>query len=72
MGVIDLDTAQTMLDLWVAAGQAVSRSQSYTIGSKTFTRSDAATIEANINKYNSLVSKLTRGGGVRLTGATPC
>jgi len=72
MGVISLETAQTMLDLWITAGQAVSRGQTYTIGSQTVTRADAATVQANIEKYNIMVSRLTRGGGPRLTGATPC
>ncbi len=55
--------AQTSLDLWVAASEAVAVSQSYTIGDRTLTRANAAWIEKMITFWDGQVQRLSRTRG---------
>lgn len=59
---IDLTTAQTHLDAWVAADLAVSKGQAYTIGNRSLTKADAATIREQIEWWQSKVNILTAQG----------
>lgn len=70
MAGITLEQAESKLSAWMAADDAVANSQEYYIGGRRLRRADAAEIRANIDYWESKVSKLSRGG-VRITGATP-
>lgn len=61
MSAIDLETAKTMLDLWIAAEKAVASSQEYRIGQKSLTRADAKVITDKINYWRREVSRLESG-----------
>lgn len=71
MAAISEATAQTQLDAWLAASLAVANNQSYSIGGRTLTRADAATIRDNIEFWEGRVNKAARGGGIKVTGITP-
>jgi len=68
-----LATAQAHLTAWEAADLAVATGQSYSIGSRSLTRANAAEIRANIDYWNRKVEALSRGGsgGMRVRGVTP-
>lgn len=70
---LTLDTAQSQLDLWIAADAAVASGQEYTIGSRHLRRADAKEITAKIDYWQSQLQKLSRGGsgGIRVRGITP-
>ena len=72
MAGITLAQAQDKLDLWMAADDAVASGQSYSINNRTLTRTDGAYIKNNIEFWEAKVIKLSRGGGIRITGASPC
>ena len=72
---MDLTTAQTHLDAWLAADIAVSNNQEYEIetgGSRRrLKRSDAQKIRENIDYWQGWVNKLTLAatggnGGIRM------
>lgn len=63
MSAIDLETAQTMLTLWIDAEAAVASSQEYRIGTKSLTRADARVITDKINYWRREVSRLQSGTG---------
>lgn len=71
MAGITLDTAQSKLDLWMEADDAVNTGQSYSINNRSLTRADVAQIRENIKYWNDWVIKLSDGGGIRITGAVP-
>lgn len=69
---IDLDTAQTQLDLWIAASAAVAGGQEYEIdtggaGRRRLRRADAAEIMRMVAYWDRQVKALTSaaGGGKR-------
>lgn len=62
--------AQSHLDEWLAADFAVSKGQAYSIGGRTLSRADAATIRANIEFWDRQVKRLSRGG-IKVFGGTP-
>jgi len=72
MAGITLAQAQDKLDGWMAAEDAVMTGQEYAIGSKRLTRADLAQIRSSISYWEAKVISLTQGGGIRITGATPC
>lgn len=59
---LTLATAQTQLDLWIAADSAVAQGQSYSIGARSLSRANAAEITNKINYWSNLVEKFTRDG----------
>jgi len=73
MAGITLQTAQTQLDLWLAASAAVAAGQSYTIGNRTLTRVNAEHILKYIDYWQRKVDSLSDGGisGIRIRGITP-
>lgn len=71
MAGIDLATAQAHLDSWVAADIAVAGGQSYSIGSRSLTRTHAAEIRNNIDYWNKWVQRLTNGGGLTVWLGVP-
>jgi len=72
MAGITLAQAQAKLDGWMAAEDGVMTSQSYSMGSRQLTRADLSEIRSSINFWETKVIKLTQGGGIRITGASPC
>jgi len=71
MAGITLAQAEAKLALWIAADDAVAKSQSYRVGDRTLTRADADLIDKRIDKWDRRVKRLSRGG-IRVTGVTPC
>ena len=62
--------AQAKLDLWMAADDAVSRGQSYTIGDRSLSKVDAAEIDRKIDRWDAKVKSLS-GGGRKVTRIVP-
>jgi len=56
---MDVSTAQTHLDAWLAADLAVAAGQSYSIGDRALTRADAPTIRSRIVYWTRVVNTLT-------------
>jgi hypothetical protein len=74
MAGIDLATAQTHLDMWLAAEQKVASGQSYAIGNRQFRRADLAEIRDSITYWDGMVQSLTSNNGqrgIRVMGAVP-
>jgi uncharacterized protein DUF6148 len=66
MPAVTLVEAQEHLTLWLAADEAVSKSQSYQIKDRTLTRVHAREIRKNIDYWQQMVNRLARGGGMRV------
>jgi adenine-specific DNA glycosylase len=66
MSAITLDQAQAKLSLWMAADDALTMGQNYTIDQgnvkRVLTRADAAEIRNNINYWRREVERLTANG----------
>lgn len=62
--------AQAHLDEWLAADLAVSKGQAYSIGGRSLSRADAATIRENIEFWDRQIKRLSRGG-IKVFGGTP-
>ena len=69
MPAITLATAQEHLALWIAADEAVSKGQSYTIKDRTLTRVNASAIRKNIDYWQQACNRIARGGGMRMRQA---
>jgi hypothetical protein len=67
---ITLAQAEEKLAKWMAADDALARSQSYTLDGRTLTRADAGEVQSRIVFWNNQVKPLSRGG-VRMTGGVP-
>lgn len=65
MAGITLTIAQAKLDLWLAADEAVSTGQSYSIKDRSLSRADAAEITRKIDYWQAWVSRLTPGARMR-------
>lgn len=70
---MDVATAQAHLDLWLAANQAASLGQSYSIttenGSRSLTRADLTEIRSEISFWSRQVKELTaQAQGVKNPG----
>lgn len=70
MAGITLAQAEAKLALWMAADDAVSQGQSYTIGGRSLTKVDSADIRENIDHWEIKVQRLSRGG-IKIFGGTP-
>lgn len=72
MAGITLAQAQAQLDTWLAASTAVAAGQSYSIGSRSLTRTNSMEIQQQIDYWDKKVRKLTSGrSGMRIRGITP-
>lgn len=60
MAGIPLETAQRMLDVWVAAEESVSHGQSYQIGNRSLTKADLTQIGKRIEYWSNKVTELSR------------
>ena len=65
MGV-SLEQAQTMLDAYLAAENAVLSGQSYTMGSRTLTRANIEFIRKGRQEWEQKVNSLSGIGSVRV------
>jgi hypothetical protein len=65
MAGITLAQAEAQLAAWLAADEAVSRGQSYTVGGRAVTRADAATITEKIKFWDAKVKELSQVSDVR-------
>ena len=59
MAGITLETAQRMLDVWVAAEESVSHGQSYQIGNRSLTKADLTQIGKRIEYWSNKVTELS-------------
>ena len=53
MAGITLETAQRMLDVWVAAEESVSHGQSYQIGNRSLIKADLTQIGKRIEYWSN-------------------
>jgi len=56
---MDVSTAQAHLDVWLAADTAVSKGQSYSVGNRSLSKTDAETIRGQIDYWTRIVNTLT-------------
>ena len=64
---ITLAQAEEKLASWMAADDAVSSGQSYSIGGRSLTRTNAAEIRNNIEYWNRMCTRLSNSyGGIRV------
>lgn len=66
-----MDIAQSKLDLYLTALDAVLAGQSYTINNRTLTRANIAEIEKGITLWNHRVKTMSRGSALSVTRITP-
>ena len=72
MAGITLSQAEDMLAESIAARSAILNSQEYSTGNKRLVRAQLDQVNKDIVYWNTQVSKLSRNGGIRITGASPC
>lgn len=65
MAAVTLATAQSMLDLYVAAETAVLRNQEYQIADRRLKRADLAEIRAGRAEWQAVVDRLAAGSAGR-------
>ena len=70
MPVMTLAQAETSLDLWRAALDAVAKKQSYTIGGRSLVYADLAEIRETIDWLESKIIRLG-GRGITTRGVIP-
>lgn len=57
----DLEIAQLHLNAWLEADLAVSHGQSYTMGTRTLNRANAAEIRKNIDYWQVKIDAMKKG-----------
>lgn len=60
MAGVTLAQAEAQLALWLAASEAVSKGQSYSIKDRSLSRVDAGEIREQVEYWNNWVQRLTR------------
>lgn len=71
MAGITLVQAEEKLSEALGAISAVMTGQEYRIGNRALTRADLDALQRAVVFWDSQVKRLT-GGGMRISGATPC
>lgn len=66
MSVVTKVQAEAMLQKYIAAEEAVLKNQSYTIGTRTYTRANLSAIRKGRAEWQSLVNQLNGGGTMRI------
>lgn len=66
MSAITLQEAKQMLQKYIAAEQAVLKNQSYTIGTRTFTRANLTSIRNGRIEWQNIVKQLSGQGGMKV------
>lgn len=69
MAGIDLSTAQSHLNTWLAAETAVARGQSFSFGDRSLSRANLGEIRSQIELWDRKVNELTQGSRVRVQQA---
>ena len=72
MAGITLAQAEAKLSEYLAAESAILTGQEYRIGARSLTRANLEEVQKGIEIWDARVKRLTRGGGIRITGASPC
>ncbi len=60
MAGVTLADAEAQLAVWLAANTAVAGNQSYSIGNRSLSRTDASEIREQIDYWHTWVQKLSR------------
>ena len=63
MAGITLAQAESNLEKWIAASEAVANNQSYSIAGRSLTRADASDIQKMIDYWQGWVTKLSAATG---------
>ena len=71
MAGITLAQAESLLAASITAYQAALTSQEYSKGDRKLVRANLNSLSTDVAKWDAVVKKLTRGGGITITGATP-
>lgn len=58
MAGITLAQAESQLALWLAASEAISKSQSYSIAGRSLSRADLAEVNRSIDYWQGWINKL--------------
>ena len=72
MSGITLAQAEAKLSEALDAYSAALTSQEYAIGTRRKRHADLDALQRSINFWQGQVNRLNNGGGIRITGATPC
>ncbi len=62
MSGLTLAQAEQHLNEWLSADSAVAKGQAYSLGGRTFTRTDAKEVRENLRFWQQMVKQLERGG----------
>ncbi len=71
MAGITLAQAESLLAASITAYQAALTSQEYSKGNRRMVRAELKSLSDDVAKWDREVKRLTRGGGITITGATP-
>jgi len=66
MSNITLTEAQEMLNKYIEAEKAVLLNQSYTIGTRTYTRANLTSIRTGRQEWQKIVDQLSGSGGMKV------
>lgn len=69
MAGIDLTTAESHLQTWLAAENAVAKGQSFAQGDRSLTRANLREIREQIEYWQNKVGRLSQASGVRVQRA---
>ena len=68
---ISLAQAEAQLAAWLQASLDIAEGQEVKISDRTFTLADASVVTDRISYWEEKIQRLSRGGGMRVRGATP-
>lgn len=71
MAGITVERAEDMLAEAIATRSAILGSQEYASGNRKMVRAQLSEVNKDIARLNVLVTRMSAGGGIRVTGATP-
>lgn len=66
MASVTISQAQEMLTKYIEAEKAVLLNQSYTIGTRTYTRANLSAIRAGRTEWQKVYDQLSGSGGMRI------
>lgn len=68
---ITITEARNMLAKYIAAEQAVLKNQSYTIGTRTYTRASLTSIRNGRKGWQNIVDQMSGTGGMKVRRVLP-
>lgn len=68
---VTLASARSMLSQYIAAEEAVLKNQSYTIGTRTYTRANLTSIRNGRKEWQKAVDQFSGTGGMRVRRILP-